>query len=1091
MRASNTRKTKLPIDEEFVADIISLGKLTPFIHLGFVVVAYVLLRNIVSYDILAYWLGLTLIISIARMFFQISGIPCLFSPRIYLALFSWLAIMQALIWSNGIVFLSGSIPGEYEVFLILIAGAFAAGAVAVLYPSLMLYTAYGISIMGPIIINLFIQGSDDATVIGLVSSSFLIIMIYAAAVANRNYRQLRRIRATLGKQSSFIQKIYNAAQDIAFISCELQSNDYRIISFSPGSEVMFGCKSDDVVGRPLKIIQQFESYITWGKLLSAVRKDARPVETELDIIRQDGKTFTGLLSIYPVYDEKNRINSVLMVISDITERKRAEESLRASEKRFRDVAISSSDWIWEVDAQGKYTYASEGITDVLGYKPEELIGKTPFDFMPESEARKVKDTFIKIAAQKENLVDLVNWNKHMDGHPVCLLTNGVPILGDGGDLIGYRGVDKDITERKQAEEALRESQQMLQIVLDTIPVRVFWKDRNSIYLGCNKMFASDSGFDSPKEIVGKNDFDMAIQDQAELYQTDDQYVVQTGLPKLNYEEPYATRDGRGLWLRTSKIPLRDLDGNIVGILGAYEDITERKQAEELLRQSEQKYRSLIEAMHDGVVIADLDENIIFTNQATCSIFGYARDELIGMNFKKIIIEEEMEKIYRETQKRKNKKSSRYETTIRRKDGEIRQVLISATPFLDNDETVVGAVGIFSDISELKKAEREKQQLREKLIRAQRMESIGVLAGGVAHDLNNILGPLVAYPELIINQLPTESPIINQISRIEKSARRAAEVVQDLLTMARRGRYEMSPIDLNKVVDSYMQSTDFSNLKAGLPGIKIKAEIDPTILRVYGSASHLSKVVMNLVINAFDAMPHGGELIIRTECKYVERLTGGYDNIQKGKYVLLTISDTGIGIDENDYKRLFEPFYTKKKMGRSGSGLGLAIVYGVIKDHNGYVDVRSEIDKGSDFIVYLPVVEISSSEEEKAVVDIRGSEKILIVDDVEEQRELAATILSSLGYHVEVAGDGRTAVEHLKDYPADVVVLDMIMEEDFDGLDTYREIIKRRPGQKAIIASGFSETDRVKEAEELGVGKYIRKPYSMQILGKAIREVLIT
>ncbi len=962
MNTFSTKKIKPPIDEKFVADIISLGKLTPFVHLGFIAIAFFLLRNIVAYETLAYWLGFTLIVSIARMIFHISRIPRLFSPKVYLALFSWLAITQALIWSNGIVFLSGSIPREYEVFLILIAGVFAAGAVAVLYPSLMLYTAYGISIMGPIIVNLFIQGGDYATAIALTSSAFLVIMVYAAVASNRNYRELCNTRATLEKQSSFIQNIYNAAQDISFISCELQSNDRRIISFSPGSEAMFGCKSQDVIGRPLKTIQQSESCIKWAKFLSLVRDNAKPAKAEMDIVRKNGETFTGLLSIYPLFDENNRVCSALMVISDITERKRA-------------------------------------------------------------------------------------------------------------------------------EEALRESRQMLQIVLDTIPVRVFWKDRNSVYLGCNKLFASDSSLSSPKEIVGKNDFELGKKSQAELYQADDQYVIKTGKPKLNYEEPYATRDGRELWLRTSKIPLRDLDDNVVGVLATYEDITERKQAEELLRQSEQKYRNLVEAMHEGIGISDLDENIIFANQAACDIFGYALDELIGMNFKNIVVEEEMEKIYRETAKRKNKEHSRYETTIRRQDGEIRQIIVSATPFLDNDEIVRGTVGIFSDISELKKAEREKQQLREKLIRAQRMESIGVLAGGVAHDLNNILGPLVAYPELIKDQLPPESPIVPQISRIEKSAQRAAEVVQDLLTMARRGRYEMSPVDLNKVIDSYMQSTDFSNLKSSSPDIKIRAEINRTIPTIYGSASHLSKVVMNLVINAFDAMPHGGELTIRTECKYVEKLTGGYDNIEKGKYVLLTISDTGIGIDKNDYRRLFEPFYTKKKMGRSGSGLGLAIVYGVIKDHNGYVDVRSEIDRGSDFIVYLPVVGIGSSEEEKAVVDIRGSEKILVVDDVEEQRELAATILSSLGYHVDVAGDGRTAVEHLKDNSADVVVLDMIMEDDFDGLDTYREIIKRRPGQKAIIASGFSETDRVKEAEELGVGKYIRKPYNMQILGKAIREVL--
>lgn len=962
MKVSNATTIKPSIDEKLVRDLLSLGRFTPFFHLGLIAIVFFLLRNIVAYDTLAYWLGSILVVSTGRMFIQTSRASRFFSPGIYFALFSWLAITQALVWAGGIVYLSGSIPLESEIFLIFIACGLAAGAVAVLYPSLILYSSYAISVMAPIIINLFIQGGAYATAIALASTVFLATMIFAAIGSNRNYRELRKTLATLNKQSSFIQDMYNAAQDISFITCEILNNDCRIISFSPGSEIMFGCKSQSVIGRSLKTIQKSESHEKWEKLISAVRENAKPAKAELDIIREDGETFTGFLSVYPLFGGNSKVPSILIVLSDITERRRA-------------------------------------------------------------------------------------------------------------------------------EEALRESQQMLQLVLDTIPVRVFWKDKNSVYQGCNQLFTSDSGLNSPEEVVGKSDHELAWKDRAEIYRAQDQHVIQTGKPLLNYEESITTPDRRELWLRTSMIPLRNLEGDIVGVLGTCEDITKRRRSDELVRQSEEKYRNLIETMHEGVVIADLEENIIFGNKAAGDIFGYARNELIAMNFKNIVVEEELEKIYRETQKRKNKKCSRYEATIRRKDGEIRQVFVSATPYLDDEEIVRGAVGVFTDISELKKAERDKQELKEKLIRAQRMESIGVLAGGVAHDLNNILGPLVGYPELIISQLPPESRVVKQISRIQKAAYRAAEVVQDLLTMARRGRYEMTPVDLNQVVDSYIQSTDFSNLKSRFPGVEIKVEIDQNIPRVYGSTSHLSKVVMNLIINAFDAMPYSGRLTIRTECKYVEKLTGGYDNIEKGKYVLLVIGDTGIGIDKDDYKRLFEPFYTKKKMGRSGSGLGLAIVYGVIKDHNGYIDVRSEINRGSDFIVYLPGAEISSTDEEKPIVDIRGSEKILVVDDVEEQRELAATILSSLGYHVEVAEDGRKAVKYLKDNSADVVVLDMIMKDDFDGLDTYREIIKLHPGQKAIIASGFSETDRVKEAEKLGVGRYVRKPYNMQILGKAIREVL--
>jgi CheY-like chemotaxis protein len=308
-------------------------------------------------------------------------------------------------------------------------------------------------------------------------------------------------------------------------------------------------------------------------------------------------------------------------------------------------------------------------------------------------------------------------------------------------------------------------------------------------------------------------------------------------------------------------------------------------------------------------------------------------------------------------------------------------------------------------------------------------------------------------------------------------------------MARRGRYEMLPMNINTAVEDYLYSPDFANIKKKFPDVKLEIQLDKSISQIHGSQTHISKIVMNLVINALEAMPNGGTLTVKTEERHIEKLAGGFDNIEPAEYVIMTVSDTGLGIEEKDFKRLFEPFYTKKEMGRSGSGLGLAIVYGVLKDHNGYVDVMSQNNRGSDFLIYLPVLKVTNIATEKIVFDIRGSEKILVVDDLEEQRELASVMLTSLGYKVELAAEGKAAIDYMRDNTADLVILDMIMEDDFDGLDTYREIVKLHPGQKAIIASGFSQTDRIKEAEKLGVGMYIRKPYTMQKLGKAIREVL--
>ncbi len=646
----------------------------------------------------------------------------------------------------------------------------------------------------------------------------------------------------------------------------------------------------------------------------------------------------------------------------------------------------------------------------------------------------------------------------------------------------------EIAERKSVEEALRESEINYRAIFNAANDAIFVHDPlNGAILDVNQKMCELYGYQLPET---KNLTVEDISVGAPSFTQRDALVkiekAAKGVPQL-FEWASKHKDGHHFWVEVS---LRKAEiGGKERILAVVRDIGERKKADELLRRSEEKYRSLIENISDGVMGTDFEENIFFANSASCKIFGYELNELQAMTFSQLIDKEDADKFRGEAERKQKGTNSQFEISIIKKDGQSCRVLISATPYLDNSGILRGSIYVCTDVTELKKVEAEKQELREKLARAQRMESLGVLAGGVAHDLNNILGPLVAYPDVIRMKLPPENPVLNYVSKIEQSAKRAAEVVQDLLTMARRGRYEMVPIQLNEIIESYLRSVDFANHISKHPSIEMNLALERSLPLIYGSASHLSKVIMNLLINAMEAMPEGGRLTVKTECKHVDRLISGFGNIEPCKYVILTVSDTGIGIDQKDLKRIFEPFYSKKEMGRSGSGLGLAIVYGVIKDHNGYIDVTTELGKGSDFLVYFPALNASVVEDKQEIIDIRGSNSILVVDDGQEQRELAAATLSSLGYKVSVAASGREAVEYIKAHNVDMVILDMIMEDDFDGLDTYREIIKFQPQQKAIIASGFAETDRVKEAERLGVNMYVRKPYTMQTLGKAIRQVL--
>jgi PAS domain S-box-containing protein len=427
-----------------------------------------------------------------------------------------------------------------------------------------------------------------------------------------------------------------------------------------------------------------------------------------------------------------------------------------------------------------------------------------------------------------------------------------------------------------------------------------------------------------------------------------------------------------------------------------------------------------------------------------------------------------------------------------KDGSTVWFEVTASFLRNNSNEIISVLGISRDISERIQAEKERKKLEKQLQRAQKMEAIGTLAGGVAHDLNNILSGILSYPELLLMDLPSGSPLVKPLETIQDSGRKAAAIVQDLLTLARRGVAVSEVLNINDIITEYLTSPEFEKLKTFHPLADINTDFESDISNMLGSSVHLSKTIMNLVSNAAEAMPAGGTLTISTENQYIDCPVKGYDAVQKGDYVVLKVCDTGIGISSEEIGQIFEPFYTKKVMGRSGTGLGMAVVWGTVKDHKGYINVESIQGAGTTFTLYFPVTrkKIDKTKVNFSIKDYQGNgESILVIDDVKEQREIASTILSQLGYAVSTAACGEAAVDHMKHNVTDLLVLDMIMDPGIDGLETYKQILKLHPHQKAVIASGFSETDRVKEAQKLGAGKYIKKPYTIKNIGLAIKAAL--
>ncbi len=639
--------------------------------------------------------------------------------------------------------------------------------------------------------------------------------------------------------------------------------------------------------------------------------------------------------------------------------------------------------------------------------------------------------------------------------------------------------------QKQAVKALRESQEQLRLLTEqTLLSIIILQDGRTVY--ANKAYSELTGYPIGELMEWK------IEDTIRLIHPDYQeFVIKQGRKKMsgevdgivtNYQYKGLKKDGEEGWIdQYSQTVL--YNGKPADMICMIE-ITERKRAEEALRLERNNLRNIFESIGDGIYIVNQQYDIQYVNPILVKDFGpyeerkcyeyfHDRDEICP---------------WCKSQDVWAGKTVRWEWFSFKND---RTYDLMDTPLTLPDGSI-GKLEIFRDITDRKQAEKEKAKLEAQLQRAQKMEAIGTLAGGVAHDLNNVLSAQVSYPDLILMDLPEDSPLRKPILTIQESGKKAADIVQDLLTLARRGVVATEVVNLNQIINRYLKSPECENLKVFYPDAKIESDLEMNLLNIMGSPIHLSKSVMNLVDNAAEAMPDGGNIFISTQSKYIDKPIRGYDDVKEGDYVILTVSDTGVGISSEDIEKIFEPFYTKKVMGRSGTGLGMAVVWGTVKDHKGYIDVQSTKGKGTTFSLYFPVTrkEIAGREEALPMEEYMGKgESILVVDDVEEQREIVSRILTKLNYAVTSVSSGEEAFDYMKDNSADLLVLDMIMDPGIDGLETYKRILEHHPDQKAIIASGFSETERVKEAQRLGAGKYIKKPYTLEKIGLAVREEL--
>ena len=864
--------------------------------------------------------------------------------------------------------------------------------------------------------------------------------------------------------------------------------------------------------------------------------------------RKDGKLIDVLISSV-LLDPKDSSRGTTFTILDISAQKQAESARQEAVGRVNEIIEFLPDATFVIDLEGTVIAWNRAIEEMTGVRKEDMIGKGNYEYaLPfYNRRRPIAIDLILSPDLTDSAYDAVQKNRdrmYAEAYAPgtyqgrgAYLSASVSILHDAaGNTIGAIESIRDITERKRAEEEKRRNEARLRSIITVLQHR---SEGTKSFLDfaleeAITLTGSRIGYiffyDETRKEFTLNSWSRDVAEACAITQT--QTIRQldgTGFwgEAVRQRRPIIVNDfaaphplkkgypqGHAPLFRYMTLPVfrgerivavvglanKETDYDNTDVLQALLlmesvwQVVERERAEEALRESEERFRHAFEGANMGVCVIGLDGKLLRVNPQLSRMFGYLPDEMEGKAVNDFTHPEDLHisPAFFESSISGKIGHNTFEKQYIHHQGHTLWGEVSISLVRDPRGNPLYFVSHILDITDRKKAEQERRGLEERLQRAEKMEALGTLAGGVAHDLNNVLGIVIGYSELLLRMEKEGGPLRRPLENIVKSGEKAAAIVQDLLTMARRGVASRKVLNLNAIISEFQHSPEFSKISAEHPDLTIETEMDPDLLNMAGSPVHVGKMLFNLIANAAEAMPKGGRITITTANQYLDRPIRGYDSVQEGDYVVLNVSDTGEGISSTDLKRIFEPFYTKKIMGRSGTGLGLAVVWGTVKDHHGYINVQSEEKKGSSFTAYFPVCReaIERAALPLAVSEYAGKgETILVIDDIAGQRELASEMLRLLNYSVASVSSGEEAVLYLKQKAVDLVVLDMIMDPGMDGLDTYNRILEIRPGQRAIIVSGFSESQRVLQAQELGAGSYVRKPYVLEKLGVAVREEL--
>jgi len=744
--------------------------------------------------------------------------------------------------------------------------------------------------------------------------------------------------------------------------------------------------------------------------------------------------------------------------------------------RHRSLLDSMQEAYLEADLKGRITDYNATAVRILGYDPEELIGMDYRRFSSPEVSARIFKVFNQVytTGKPASMVDYEA--RHKDGSLRNHELSTWLMRDAAGRGVGFHILVRDVTERKRSEQSLRTSEGRYRTIFENTATANIITARDTTILLANSNFEMLTGY-SRQELEGRMSWTVFVvpEDLERMKHYHFQRRIEPGAPPHTYEFKARIRSGEVKHIFMSVAMIPGTEDSIASLI----DISEWKRTEQALRQNEERFRDLAQFLPETIFEVDLEGHFTYVNQVSLERFGYTLDDVShGLSFTDIIAPQDHQRAVANVKRiLQGERLGLNEYTVRRKDGSLFPALAHTVSII-HDGRPVGLRGFMVDIT-------EKKQIEEQLLRAQKMEAIGTLAGGIAHDFNNLLMGILGNISLMLMQVDESHAFYERLKYIEQYVRRGSDLTKQLLGFARGGKYEVKPTDLGAFV---RQSAEmFGRTKKE---IHIQCKASDGLWPVEVDRGQMEQVLLNLFLNAWQAMPCGGDLYLTLANVVLDERAASSMDLKAGRFVKLTITDTGTGMDDETRMHIFEPFFSTKERSR-GTGLGLASTYGIIRHHGGCINVESELNIGTSFTIHLPATDkVVEAETEPTEMLLKGEETVLLIDDEEMIIEVGQRMLAGLGYTVLTARSGREGLSIYDRHKGsiDVVILDMIMP-DFGGKETFEALLRQDPNVRVLLSSGYSIDGQAKEIMAAGCRGFIQKPFGMVDLSRKLREVL--